>query len=379
MCNFASVLFIKEKMTNDKLLSQTINYLRFPLIVGVVIVHNRMGVINIQGRPVSFGEWWPWLNYIFDFFSSVLGTISVPLFFFISGYLFFYKVDFNKSVYIRKLKNRKHTLLVPYLIWNFIGFLILLTQMHPRFSSLFPLLRDYRIDISEFLSYFWAKDLPMDILGGKGNPIDQPLWFVRDLMLFVVATPIVYWLTKKTKMVFLTLMGLVWFFQLGDYVNLPYTSNQSLFFLPLGAYFSINRINFVDIANKAKWLAWAYPLFAIADTITCRTYINFWIHNSGILIGMIATVYVASYLLKKNKVSINEFLCGASFFVFAAHYLFISKYMKILVMIIQPRSPFVVLFIYFFVPITTILLCLAIYGILRKWFPTAAKVLTGGR
>ena len=366
-------------MTNDKLLSQTISFLRFPLIVGVVLIHNKMGVVNIQGSVVNFGEWWPWLNYIFDFFSNVLPSVSVPLFFFISGYLFFYNIDFDKSVYIRKLKSRRRTLLVPYLIWNFIGFLILLTQMHPRFSSLFPMLRDYRIDISEFLSYFWAKDLPMDPIGGKGHPIDQPLWFVRDLMLFVVASPVVYWITKKTKMVFLILMGLVWFFQLGDYVNLPHNSNQSVFFLPLGAYFSINRINFVETADKAKWLALAYPLLAFVDTITSRTNYNFWIHNCGILIGMISAVYVVSYLLKKNKVKINVFLRDASFFVFAAHYLFMSKYMKALVMIILPKSPFVVLFIYLFVPITTILFCLAMFGILRKWFPKMAKILTGGR
>ena len=131
-------------MTNDELLSKTISYLRFPLIVGVVFIHNKMAEINVQGDIVSYDDW-PWLTYTMDFFSSVLPTIAVPLFFFISGFLFFYKVDFDKNVYIKKLKSRYHTLVIPYLIWNFVGFLILLIQMHPRFYSLFPLLKDYRI------------------------------------------------------------------------------------------------------------------------------------------------------------------------------------------------------------------------------------------
>ena len=84
-------------MTNDELLSKTIGYLRFPLAVGVVLIHNKMGEINIQGDVINYKDW-PWLSHTMDFFSAVLPTIAVPLFFFISGFLFFYNVDFDESV-----------------------------------------------------------------------------------------------------------------------------------------------------------------------------------------------------------------------------------------------------------------------------------------
>lgn len=60
-------------MTNSELLSKTISYLRFPLIVGVVFIHNNMGEINIQGKTIDYNAW-PWLTYIMEFFSSILPT-----------------------------------------------------------------------------------------------------------------------------------------------------------------------------------------------------------------------------------------------------------------------------------------------------------------
>ena len=365
-------------MTNDEILSKTISFLRFPLIVGVVLIHNRMGEIGIQGNTHNYNAW-PWLTYTMDFFSDVLPTVAVPLFFFISGFLFFYKADFCIAIYKNKLKSRSKTLLVPYLIWNFIGFLILLIQMHPRFFSLFPLLKEYRIDITEFLSYFWAKHLPMDLPGEHAYPINFPFWFIRDLMLLVLVSPVIFWLIKKIKLIFIISLGIVWFFGLGKHIGLYSISHQSIFFFPLGAYFSINHIDFVTLANKAKWTPLLYLVLALADVFSIGKVCNYWFHNTGILIGLIVTTYIASVLIKKDKVKNNKFLSDSSFFVFAIHGLFISKYMKAIIMFFHPESPYVVLFIYFFVPITTIVICLGLYKLLYKFMPSVAKIVTGGR
>ena len=367
-------------MSSDELLSKTIDYLRFPLIVGVVFIHNRMGSFTIQGEEINYGEQWPWISYVIYFFSNVLTRVSVPLFFFISGFLFFYKVDFNKDVYKRKIRKRCKTLLVPYLIWNFIGFLILLVQMHPRFASFFPLLQNYRIDITEFLSYFYGKDLPMDPPGDSAAPIDYPLWFVRDLLLLVLASPLIYWGIKKFKLIFIICLGFIWLFGLVDYVGLPYESNKSIFFFPLGAYFSINGLNFVELGKLMWWSPILFSLLAICDMLSFMGIIpsvNCFLGPISVIVGMTAFVYIASFL--KWQGDTCKFLSNASFFVFAAHGLIISKYMKAIIMAVQPQSSFVVLFIYFFVPISTILLCLGLFKILEKRAPAVANLLTGGR
>lgn len=365
-------------MTNEELLSKTISYLRFPLIVGVVFVHNKMEVIDIQGIKVHYDAW-PWLTYTMEFFSSILPAICVPLFFFFSGFLFFNNTIFDKEVYTKKLKRRCRTLLIPYLIWNYFGFIILLVQMHPRFESLFPLLKDYRIDCSEFLSYFWMKELPMDPPGERAMPINYPLWFIRDLMLLILASPIIYWLIKKLKIIFIVVMGITWFWGIAKYIGLPGLSHQSIFFFPLGAYFSINHINFVELFKKAKWTPFIYIIFAIADFVITNQPYNDWFHKIGIIMGMIMVIYIASELISNQKAQTSKFLSDASFFVFAFHGLILTKYTKVIIMLFHPQSPYIILFIYFFVPITTILVSLALYKLLNMWLPSIAKIVTGGR
>lgn len=103
---------------NSSLLSDTITYLRFPLIVCVVMLHtfilgeSQFGIVHV---PVGKFP-------VFDVFDHVIkadiGEMAVPLFFFISGFLFFYKTDFNLSIYRLKLKRRFHSLFIPYLFWN---------------------------------------------------------------------------------------------------------------------------------------------------------------------------------------------------------------------------------------------------------------------
>lgn len=365
-------------MTNDELLSKTISFLRFPLIVGVVFIHNKMCEINIQGEFISY-DTWPWVNNVMYFFSSVLPAISVPLFFLISGFLFFYNVDFEKRIYIKKLKSRFKTLVIPYLIWNFVGFLILLVQMHPRFLSLFPLLKDYRIDIYEFFSYFWIRDLPMDPPGEHSTPINFPFWFIRDLIVLVILSPLIYFFIKRLKLMFIIALGCVYLWGLGKYVGLPLMCHQSLFFFPLGAFFSINHINFVKLAHKAKWSPYTYILIAVADIFTMGEPCNYWLHYGTIFIGLIASLYIGSVFVESGNLSISKFLSDASFFIFAIHGLFISKYMKALVMLLNPHSPCAVLLIYFFVPITTIIFSLFIYKGICKYCPVVARVITGSR
>ena len=105
---------------------KTIKWLRFPLIVLVVYIHN-------YGSPYDYSPIINWTSISgFDlyeiiriFISKVISHIAVPCFFFISGYLFFSNiVFFNKQTYLSKLKKRINTLFIPYLLWNIIAIFI---------------------------------------------------------------------------------------------------------------------------------------------------------------------------------------------------------------------------------------------------------------
>ena len=120
-------------MTNDELQSKTIAFLRFPLIVGVVLIHCYYKELPIGGVKVPVMDEYPIYKLIADLFSQVLARTAVPLFFLISGYLFFYKSSFSWPMYGSKLRKRAQTLLLPYLFWN--GALV---GLHLLIELLFP-------------------------------------------------------------------------------------------------------------------------------------------------------------------------------------------------------------------------------------------------
>jgi hypothetical protein len=216
-------------------------------------------------------------------------------------------------------------------------------------------------------------------MSGPANPINTPLWFIRDLMVLVLLSPIIWWLIKRVKLGIVIFLGIIWFFSLGENYGFPGLCHQSLFFYPLGAYFGINKLNFVDMISKWMWIPYVYFGFAIVDAVSKNESYNAVWHNMGILFGMVSVVYIVSLLLWKDKIHVNNFLIGASFFVYALHNLFLGKATKIVIIHLRPDSPIIVLLIYFLMPAIAILICLALYHLLFQRCPRFCSVLTGGR
>ena len=75
----------KQSVIQNKLL-HIFDWLRFPLMVGVIFIHS-YGFISVTEEMKD--SFW---GMIIEIFSQGIGRLSVPLFFFISGYLFFYKI-----------------------------------------------------------------------------------------------------------------------------------------------------------------------------------------------------------------------------------------------------------------------------------------------
>ena len=207
-------------METEELQSKTISYLRFPLTLGVIFIHfNLTNGISLGGAKfgIDYPEWYYW---IISLFSDVLPRISVPLFFVISGFLFFYNCDFNSDSYLRKIKTRVRTLLVPYLLWNIIAIDFVICRCT-------VLKEPYEINISlgRILNTFFnngnnngiiiqqlttVKEMP--------EPICGVLWYVREIMLMALITPVIYWLIKKCRLWVVIALGLIWIF---DNILLP--------------------------------------------------------------------------------------------------------------------------------------------------------------
>ena len=101
-------------MKLDKELSKQIDILKFGLIVGVVFIHINTNDIVFKSQILTDLKF---------FISEILSRSSVPLFFAISGFLFFNNLSPSIENFFKKYKNRFFSLIIPFLFWNLIIFL----------------------------------------------------------------------------------------------------------------------------------------------------------------------------------------------------------------------------------------------------------------
>ena len=176
-------------MNNDKRLSLAISSIRFPLAILIVLAHANPFKFPYLIGNAKFNLIENWIHYPITFVAWSIFSSAVPLFFAISGYLFFVKIEFfSKRVYFDKLKSRFYSLVIPYMVWNmtFVFYLGLW-----RTQSLIYLENLFMLFVGS------PKDNVVNMV--MSCPVDLPLWFVRDLIGAVLLSPLVYFGVKKPK------------------------------------------------------------------------------------------------------------------------------------------------------------------------------------
>ena len=360
----------KPSIENKKYLSETIGVLRFPLMVCVVLIHT---IIPNQTQHL-FVDWFD--SYVIESFVR----IAVPLFFFISGFLFFNGVDrFGRSEYWDKLKKRVKRLLVPYILCGVFAIFV---------KYVFFLLGE---DDSVYLFdnyYKWIYYVLWD-------PINYQLWFVRDLFLVVLISPLIYFLLKRLKFVFVLLLGGAWLlwhkniFALFDLEYIIITGNifgvlgfdfVSLFFFSFGAWFALFNKNF---ASEFKRLFPGTIVLYLGCTIgkfVCNDgYFAEIFNRLAIVFGLISAVAIVYMFVKRGKVKRSMFLEQGSQFIYYYHVLFLICYFKVLfhLHLFEVESTFVYFGVYISCPIITILLGLWLYKIGMRYMPRVMNFVLG--
>lgn len=380
----------KQIVPDDELQSKTISFLRFPLIVGVVFIHFNLVKMGLSAHGVNYCVSYPdWFYLLIRFFSEVLPSMAVPMFFLFSGYLFFYRTDFDGNIYKAKLRKRVNTLLIPFILWNVIGALMIAMYKIPFLQAVLPGAANADIELSpmRILNIFYNKDNSILVQAAPPTrntpyPIDAPLWFVREVMAAVILTPVIFQLIKKMGGWFVVLVGILWAVVVpivlpGGYFSLL---SRALFFFSWGAYYSINKQNFVAELQKWKFAPFAYLPFLIADTLTKGLAINPYLRDVVILLGIITVVIVAVRLLESGKANVNPLFVKPVFFIFALHGLIMQNVGKMMVSVLHlPDNAAVMTVFYFAVPIVTIAACMGIYMLINKYLPTICRLLTGNR
>lgn len=83
---------------NDQLSSKIIDTIRYPLMVLVVMIHT-----NMYQENIFVGDY-PFFDLFFNILVQEFARIAVPLFFVISGYLFFLNYSASFQCYKNKIQ-----------------------------------------------------------------------------------------------------------------------------------------------------------------------------------------------------------------------------------------------------------------------------------
>lgn len=350
-------------MNNTTLLSDTIKFLRFPLIVGVVFIHtNFIGV-----------EEFTLFNNIDYLLSNIFARLSVPLFFFISGFLFFWGVNFSKKVYMEKIKKRFKSLFLPYLFWNTIVIAgLLLAQITGIYF-------DSGKDLLNLNLWGWIS-LYYNFLDGS-FPINMSLWFVRDLMFIVLLSPFIYVLLEKIGKIVLFVLGTLWFFRGGESLfGILFLCFGNFFFFSFGAYFAIHKKNFVDVfSSKFSISIILYSILVLLQFVFRDFDFVGYIHRAGILFGMVSVVSIVSKLLKIGYLKSNCFLEESSSFLFFYHIIPLSFLITLFFNLFDTYTNIKLIILYFVIPLIIILFGLFIFALGKRITPNFMNFICGFR
>lgn len=380
--------------------SECINMLRFPLAILVVFVHGFGADIDISELHASGLTGLAVYDYIRLFFSVVIARSAVPIFFIISGYLLFLKVEeYNKIVYISKLRKRWHSLVIPYLSW--IILFVLWTLMfkvggillHSKpGTGILEYFQEHSYLHMLWDSSVWGERVTwLGIETHNSGPVLLPFWYMRDLIMMVVISPIIYWLIKEAKIIFLILLLAIYVFDIRvSWMSGTFTC-ASLFF-SLGAYFAIKKQDFTDVLWKWKKIICPVAVvLMVSQTYTGSAMgdeISKMIHPWLVIFQSFTLILLASALCKYPKFyNINKKLARTSFFIYALHPFIlgyvISAFNKMAFFADQVTpvsdSWYVMSFNYLASPFCCVLLCIAVYWLLQMYIPSFLGIIVGER
>ena len=347
---------------NDKhRLSLAITWLRFPLIFLIILLHC-YSVQRIEGDHTTyFRALYPFYNW--------LGETGVPGFFFISGYLFF----LSKKSYSQKISTRIYTLLIPYLLWNSLLLILYLITYAVGLPQDINGRNIAEYELIDYIRLFWDRG---SFDNGNFVPLLCPLWYIRNLLIMSILSPLFYYIIKYLREIFLFSIA-IWWTTTYNNAFIP----QTILFFSLGAYFSILDKNPLETFTKNKSLFLTlFVLLATGDIIThvsISTSFNLQIHRLALIFNIPALFLLVDYCVQHGYS--NDLLPNSAFIVFCVHYPIVVILRKFCISQFSNASDITHVMLYFVCVIISTLLSFGIYLLLDKYLPNVKRVLSGNR
>lgn len=318
-------------MNSDNKFTQfdVISQLRFPMIVLVTYAHS-------YGRVADdfflLSSDWNLYEFLKLLISQVLVKVAVPVFYIISGYLFFLHLERWKwSVWRQKMLRRGMTLLAPYLIWN--------------------LLMAFKLQ-----NYNWYIFL---------EPANMPLWFLRDLIVVSILSPVIYWCIRRLGVWLLVALAVFYFTGMRE--TTPGLSMYSFFYFTIGAFLSLRGMDLLATMRRYEIPAYVFSLLlAVSMLLTYHSEAFHHLMLAFRLAGAISAFCLASRMMVLTDYRIPKTVCDASYFIYLAHYAFFFSFIDNAFFSFFGTSEMSLSVHYLLSPLLKVMLFVAVYTLYRR-------------
>lgn len=403
---------------NKSITSEIISFVRFPLAFLVVVIHC---FFPIKGwRYDQLADQGLGSNVTAELLLSgrILTSFVVPLFFLISGYLFFIHLQhWDGKVWKQKMSRRIWTLLIPYLLWNTlyiiycIGLDITGCIIH---GNPWDGIKDWVNDHGGWLGMYWnAMALgkgQVDLWGNPAHstvPILLPFYFIRNLIVVDLLSPLFFYLLwsrnrRVSPVAVMTMVVLAFLYLTQTSFIIPGFTAEAFFFYGLGAFLSLNHYELSEVFYSKRW-----PIAIVTlGLFLVELYEGFLYSKEGMMIRSLFVVFelmtavnFVSWVVKRSSsnrrtTAFKEWVTGwqnAAFMVFALHFFFLHGVFKLLDKVgyaltgfysvnnmeISNQYPFLVIMIFLLRIVLIVSICIIVYVLMHRYLPRVCKLLCG--
>lgn len=315
----------------------------------------------------AFGRW------VKLFITYGIARAAVPLFFMFAAFLQAKKSD----SYPILLKKRTKSLLLPYIIWMGLivfyygGLKLIILKIRPS------LIHNPENTILSWTLTNWIHNT---IGYGQTNwpALSAQFWFVRDLMILVLISPVLKWLVQNFPIGFLFFVTAVYAVP----VQLYLVVSQALFFYVLGLYWGMYDIPLFETVDKISWKEnFVLYLLAFFYTYTIGKGDYTTEHYFMVISSCVIFLKLSALIVRYEKVyAVTSYLAGFSFFLFALHEPVLNGIVsKVWIRFFPMKNTFFCLLQYFVPTFIVIAIGTGVGIALKKICPPLFRLLNGGR
>jgi len=333
----------------------------FVLSVMVMFIHN---------STLSYYNYSNNSYIVTNLFSYIIPRVAVPLFFIMSGFLFYR--NFTYSIILKKYKSRFKSLFIPYLFWNI-------------FSLVFAALVTYLPFVRSMLSgRKLFEPSVINILSGIFlHKYYSPFWFIEGLIIFILFCPIIYLFLRQRYLGAIAFIFVCVLYGFG--IDLPqsiFANGDVLIYYLFGSYLGIHHSSILNLKFGYK----GHILGTVGSVLSIillyqYPYLTQEYSLNGIIRVVILLMYCISFWLMFDffaKYIKNYWWFSISFIVFATH-LYIQPIIAKMIYIVMPKNITFAIINYFISGIVACFVMIITSQFLKKYLPKMWKIASGNR